>query len=472
MVRAPNTPDQPDPSEKSDLITADACKALVWIFLGALTIRLIASSFVVASFAGSWANDGVDHWTYAYETGRVARSLASGHGFSDPLKVPSGPTAWLPPVYPLVLAGIFKVLGIYSTASAVMIRVFNSVVSALTCIPIFFIARSFSKRMGLWAASAWALFPHGVWAAAVITWDSSLSALILCCLVWLTLDLQKGRPISAWAGYGALWGFGELTNATMVAALPLLLAWLWFRQHFLLRTWILRSAVTILACLMVMAPWLVRNYRVFHQPFLIKSNLWLEFMVGNGVNQWSYTITAVHPDHNLSELRDFVERGEVRFMAEKKRQAIDFLRHHPALYLWLCLRRFVYVWTGFWSLSRQFMASDTDGGLRHIVLTSAYSIPLLLGLRRAFCLDRNIALLLAAVLFSVPFVTYLTHPLGFYRFIIDPEIVVLATYWIAPSLSLLLAKMGIVDSRSEPHFGIQPTKILHPAGSSDSGAVA
>ena len=434
MVRTCNTLNHIDPNERSENLAVAERKTLVWICLIALTIRLIGSFLVVASYAGSWANDGVDHWTYAYETGRVARSLASGHGFSDPMKIPSGPTAWLPPVYPLVLAGVFKLFGIYSNVSAVVIRVLNSLVSALTCVPIFFIARKFNKSMGVWAAGAWALFPHGVWAASFTVWDSSLSALILSCLVWFTLELQNDRPIAAWVGYGALWGFGELTNATMVAALPFLLGWLWYRHHLSTKNWILRSAVTVLACLSVMAPWFVRNYLVFHKPFLIKSNLWLEFEVGNGVGQWSYTITAVHPDHSSTALRDFVERGEMGFMAEKKGEAIDFLRHHPGLYFWLCLRRFVYVWTGFWSLSRQFLDSGTDGGIRHIALTSAYSIFLVLGLRHAFCRERNLGLLLTAVLFSIPFVTYLTHPFGYYRFIIDPEIVLLGTYGMAPLL--------------------------------------
>ena len=443
MAHARNTLNRLDPNETSEKVARSEWRTVVWIILLALALRLIASFFFVLAFAGRWANDGVDHWTYAYETGRVARSLATGHGFSDPLVVPSGPTAWLPPVYPLILAGVFKIFGIYSTTSALVIRVFNSVVSSITCLPVFFVARTFSKRMGPWAAGAWALFPHGVWAASVIVWDSSLSALILCCLVWLTLKLQNDMRAAAWAGYGALWGLGELTNATMVAALPFLLGWLWYRRLFSPKTWILRSAATILACLAVAAPWFVRNYRVFHMPFLIKSNFWLEFMVGNGVGQWSYTITAVHPDHNLGALRDFVERGEKGFMVEKKRQSVDFLRHHPVLYLWLCLRRIVYVWTGFWSLSRQFLDSDTDGGLRHIALTSAYTIFLLFGLRRAFSLERNTAWLLAAILFSISFVTYLTHPFGYYRFMIDPEIVVLGTCGIAPLLSFVSRTRGL-----------------------------
>src|SRR3954470_19702278 len=48
-----------------------------------------------------------DHFQFGWEIGRIARSLAMGHGFSSPTDLPSGPSAWAPPVYPYVLAGIF-----------------------------------------------------------------------------------------------------------------------------------------------------------------------------------------------------------------------------------------------------------------------------------------------------------------------------------------------------------------------------
>src|SRR5580704_12899518 len=76
---------------------------------------------------------------FGYETGRIARSIALGKGFSSPLNVDSGPTIWLTPIYPYILAGIFKLFGVYTYASYLIATTLNLLFAALTCYPIYFI---------------------------------------------------------------------------------------------------------------------------------------------------------------------------------------------------------------------------------------------------------------------------------------------------------------------------------------------
>src|SRR6202140_1433584 len=62
-----------------------------------------------------------DHFQFGWEMGRLARSTPTGHGFGSPTDLDTGPSAWAPPVYPYILAGVFKLLGVYSAASAFVI---------------------------------------------------------------------------------------------------------------------------------------------------------------------------------------------------------------------------------------------------------------------------------------------------------------------------------------------------------------
>src|SRR6267154_6898742 len=85
-----------------------------WAMVGvALALRLVVMGFAYKI----QLDPSQDHWVFGWETGRVARSIAIGQGFSSPYSEPTGPTALIPPVYTYMLAGVFQVFGVYSPFS-------------------------------------------------------------------------------------------------------------------------------------------------------------------------------------------------------------------------------------------------------------------------------------------------------------------------------------------------------------------
>src|SRR6202030_2325844 len=97
---------------------------------------------------------------FAQETGNIAYSLAVGKGFSNPFLKDTGPTAWLTPVYPLLVAATFKVFGIFNLRSFYFLVFLNSLFSAAACVPIYRIGQRVSG-IGVATAAAWlwAVFP-------------------------------------------------------------------------------------------------------------------------------------------------------------------------------------------------------------------------------------------------------------------------------------------------------------------------
>jgi hypothetical protein len=67
-----------------------------------------------------------DHMLFGEEMGRIARGLATGYGFSDPFRGHTGPTAWVGPLFPLLLAGVFKLFGVFTPISAWVILTLDS----------------------------------------------------------------------------------------------------------------------------------------------------------------------------------------------------------------------------------------------------------------------------------------------------------------------------------------------------------
>ena len=113
--------------------------------LVALAVRLAVIPFVFHDWLDPFV---LEHWAF----GLIARSIASGHGFGSPFAPTGAPSALLPPVYSYLLAGIFKIFGVETKASVLAALSLNSLFSALTCVPVFLLARqAFGDRVAKWA---------------------------------------------------------------------------------------------------------------------------------------------------------------------------------------------------------------------------------------------------------------------------------------------------------------------------------
>jgi hypothetical protein len=128
-------------------------------------------------------------------------------------------------------------------------------------------------------------------------------------------------------------------------------------------------------------------------------------------------------------MEKFQRLGEIAYVADKRREAIEFLTRHPSLFLWLTVRRFVYFWTGAWGPHPSWRMDD-EYGVPNIFACSGITFLALLGLYRAFRDRQEYTILLAIPLIFLPLVYYITHPDIRYRHPIDPVIVVLAAYGI------------------------------------------
>lgn len=402
------------------------------IVLLALALRLI----VCACVAGDRIEPSRKHWHFGYESGFIASSIASGNGFSNPLFGRTGPSAWLAPIYPLLLAGIFRALGTFSLASALAILALNSLCGALTCIPIYFSGkRILGEQTGGYAALAWAAFPYSIYLDACWVWDTALSTLVLASLLWFTLELAARKAsLPSWAGYGALCGIAALINPTILAPVPFLAGWAAIRQKGLHRSALPALATAGIVCVLTISPWLVRNYNVFHEPFLIKSNFWLEVTVGNLGSHRHWWNDNQHPSRNIGELQEMMRVGESAYMAEKKHEALQFLGSHPGTYLWMCARRFVFTWFGFWSFRLDYLIDEPMDPV-NIVFCSTFSLMAFWGLVRSWR-QRNYGVLpCATILVTLPIVHYLTHPFVSYRHPADPEVVLFGTFAAWPLLA-------------------------------------
>jgi hypothetical protein len=396
-----------------------------------------------------------------YETGRLARALAAGEGFSSPLNTDTGPSAWMTPVYPLLLAGVFKIFGIFSWVSLLVIVAINCMLSSLTAWTVYAIGRkAFGTSVGVAGGWLWTFLRTSVFYSVDWVWDTALSALILSLIFLATLHIWSSKRASAWAGYGALWGAGAMINAAVVSTLPFLVGWaaLQLRQKSL--PWLRLLLIAVLVFTAVIGPWFLRNYVVFHKIILFRDNFGLELWLGNNPNNpgiWSWWL---HPNDNDEERRIFTRMGEVAYMEQKQREAISWIRAHPGEFLHDTWHRFVDNWTGF----DDPVTDLFHGPMFGMFLTSlSLLFPLLtfFGSLLAYRQLNPYAFPLAAALLFFPLVYYVTHTSLRYRHPIDPLMTVLTAFTLVTLYSKLAVRRA---GRNLKRAGASTAQEMTPAG--------
>lgn len=397
---------------------------LIWVTVTALTLRLTVVSLVYPEFLVR----GRHHWEFAYEMGKIADSLAHGRGFSNPYWIPTGSTAMITPVFPYLMSFLFSLFGTYTKAAAVAVLSVNSLSSALTCIPIFFLTRNnFGVRPAVAAVWIWALFPYSVYFSASSMWYHSLVALLLTSILWFASFLENCNQLWVWACFGLLCGVSVLTTPVVLSVLPLLAGWVCYRLRCKGNTWELPLLTFTLMLLASLAPWMIRNYRVFHHPVFLKDNFWMELCVGNLDDAPHWWNEAVHPSGSNAELAEFRQLGELGYMHRERQQAFDFLESHPGIFLWRSFRRVVYMWTGYWSFRANYLREEPFD-LANIFFATPITVLAMIGLNKALRLSWRMAVPYLLILLAFPLAYYFTHSDISYREPIDPEIIALAAF--------------------------------------------
>jgi len=380
---------------------------------------------------------------FGYETGRIGRSIATGNGFSSPLSVPTGPTAWLTPIFPYLLAGIFKLFGVYSYTSFLVIVSINNLFSALTCIPIYFIG----KRLGGLSVAAggawmWAIFINAILIPIEWVWDTSLAALMAGFVLWATMAIVDSRRVKDWIGYGLLWGAALMTTAAFASVLPFIFGWLAWRLLKLRGRWIQLPAAAALAAALCCVPWTIRNYVVFHQFVPLRSNFGLELWLGNNDQVPDTWAGQLHPNDFEPERHKFSQMGEIAYMKEKQHEAIQFMVSHPRDTMRFFWRRFADTWDPIQDVWR---AARWDFRLL-LVSNIVVSIFGLAGLLALFREKNQFAFPIAVFPLAFPIVYYVTHSSLRYRHPIDPVLVVLTALAFRYLVSAVVARVRTIRS--------------------------
>jgi 4-amino-4-deoxy-L-arabinose transferase-like glycosyltransferase len=394
-----------------------------WMFAIGFTLRVLY--IWIAHSYRFRANDA--NFSFGWEIGRIANSIATGKGFSSPFYGDTGPTAWAAPIYPYVVAAAFKIFGIYTHAASFALLTFNSFFSALTAWTVYRIAqRMFNETVAVWSGWIWTLLPYIAYWAVRWIWETSLSTFLLTLVLLLTLRMEGNNRYLHWVGFGALWGFAALSNTAMGSFLPFAGLWLVYQLHNQKKTWFPQALLSAAAFLVVMSPWLIRNDLVFHKKFLIRGNFGVELHCGNNDMAEGVWVAMAHPTQSVVEYEKYKSMGEVGYVSMTQKNTVAWIKAHRHRFAILTLRRFIYFWNGLPRLSAIPYLEQTKNSL--FLATSVLGWwGLFLAIRRRI----HAIWLFASLLIFYPAVYYITFPHPRYRHPLDPVILILGVFLVS-----------------------------------------
>ncbi len=365
-----------------------------------------------------------DQWQFGWEIGKLGRSLASGLGIS----FRNIPSAKFPPVYPLIVGGVFAVFGIYSTASAVILFLLQSIFSAFTAVFLTILgSRFFGRKEGIIAGFIWAFYPTSILYSVKFVWYSELVVMLVLLQIIIASRPKPFQLFTRVACLGGLSGLIVMTDSTMTIYPVLLLLWMMYVSKLTLKKWILSGIIWFIAFGICVSPWGIRNYLVVGSPSILKSNFGLELFLGNnpystggGIDKERYQALDALDQEESDYYRKQSEHAYFGYLQTK---AIEWIRLNPVKFLQLTAKRFWFYWGKFPSSGPPPLNNRT---WELLILYAPIALFALYGIR--YCIRRRwnlVPVWLFLLVYPLPF--YITHvQLHRYRYPVEAFLVLLA----------------------------------------------
>ena len=317
-------------------------------FAGRLAAVAVVGLVLRAAYLYGLARNVVgigDWWFYHWQAGLIA----TGHGFTDPWLLLAShhyaPTAMHPPLYPLLLSGLY-LLGAHSTLDQ---RSLGLALGTITLVLVGLLGRRVGgPRLGLLAALLYAVYPVMIAVDGDLMSESLYSPLIAGMLLmgFAVIDRPTLRRAAA---LGAVIGLAALTRTEALLFLPFLVVPVAWRAR---PDWGGRgrlAAVALLASIVVITPWLIRDEVAFGRFVLISTNNQTVIAGANcaktysGVNMGGWDITCIAPR---------TQTNEADQAAIWQHQGLSYAAHHLSRLPAVILLRELRVWD-LWQPRRQ-----------------------------------------------------------------------------------------------------------------------
>lgn len=335
-------------------------KAVIIIFSVSFIIRIIFS-LVFGNFSSP----------QMFEPGMIARNLNHGYGFSmhwpyesnsieraELVKHPPPyKTAFMPPLTPYLIYLIFNIFG-DGKLSYLILMLINSFFGAFTPVFAYLIARQIaSEKAAFYTAIASVLFLPAVFSVITFSGSSQYQTFALMILFFSIKSIRTNK-----LRYFFLTGlFGGIQTLVRSEFLILSLILFVFISFYHLKSTpfplnLRKFLYILIPFLIIVSPWVYRNYKLFDKLVPVVSHPWHEVWRGNnsdatggcngkkGKKIWLGKDYQPHVINRMDSLK-YNQNFEIAVDSIMKEETVSYISKNPFHYIVLSLKRAMFLWT-------------------------------------------------------------------------------------------------------------------------------
>jgi 4-amino-4-deoxy-L-arabinose transferase-like glycosyltransferase len=272
----------------------------------------------------------------------LGRNIAQGKGFNYGEEEALGAEHYSrPPLYPFFLAGIFSLFG----TNLYIVRIIQALLGGINCILIYLIAqRIINQKAGIIAAFISAIYLPFIWYSAHILSEVLFSTLFLTCILFLFANNRHNKQQFI---AGMFLGLSVLCRPIGLFFLPFALVWLLFNHWKSFADIAKAAALFLVGFILIVAPWIIRNYVVEGQFVLVHSSGGVTFWLSNHPLSLGDGDLAANPQLKAA-YKEFLKKhvGYNREDLDRVlyREAFTYIKNNPFKIIILDLKKLFYFW--------------------------------------------------------------------------------------------------------------------------------
>lgn len=215
---------------------------------------------------------------------------------------PPTPTVFMMPGLPFTFALFTLIFG--KMTDIVAFRILQAVVQTLSLYLIFFIGRKvFNSKVGIIATVLDLFYIAEIYVTNLILTETFFKFFILLLIYFSIYALEKNKTKYYVAG-GIFWALATYFRPT-IATYPIIILIMWIIMKYSFKDILKNTAIVVGVFCVLMSPWWIRNYRVFHK-FIP-----LTLATGNPMLQGTY----INYDQEKSHKTDGLDYAQFKYPA-------------------------------------------------------------------------------------------------------------------------------------------------------------